>query len=477
MEEDAGFEFPNQYPNESTIATWLVGHFMPDMPDMLATSGYIYDAEQDTVNPTVAAVRLVSLADSTLGDVLYSITSEYNYRRYTGLLSLPYTARLSRPADFNGVGFDDLITLTQDRTGDEHTDIYATLDVHFGGAQFDSVPDWRVVSFYADRTMPYFFVASGFDLNGDDYDDMLVQGFFRFNPDEQEGAMGYRIYLGGSPMDTVADLHWFYDHFDERHMRRVSAQEGWALLPDVNGDGYDDWGLCFYEQEEVPDGRAIDSDGCFVFFGGEELDLEPDVILGPFPFVDALQAELVGGDFNEDGYGDIMFSSPGGMGNSIARFYFGRQRWGEQPEPDVVFREDEFEGEHPSGSHLGAVGDYNGDGADDYVKSGAYIIGGWDRGDAVDENERPPQTLLFSSACYPNPFNDSVKIEVDIDVKGLYRLDVWDIRGRILASLYNGVLVAGDHSFNWESPAAGIYMISLSSGSGQRAATKVVSLR
>lgn len=82
--------------------------------------------------------------------------------------------------------------------------------------------------------------------------------------------------------------------------------------------------------------------------------------------------------------------------------------------------------------------------------------------DAVQEDKRPARFLLSSN--YPNPFNPSTRIEVETPRRGWAVLEVFDLLGRSVATLFNGELEAGKHGFVWEAGerAGGVYICRLS---------------
>jgi hypothetical protein len=68
---------------------------------------------------------------------------------------------------------------------------------------------------------------------------------------------------------------------------------------------------------------------------------------------------------------------------------------------------------------------------------------------------------------YPNPFNPVTKISFVLPQANNVKLTVYDALGREVASLVNGDLNAGTHSFDWNANnfASGIYFYSLEAGS------------
>ncbi|MBT7619075.1 MAG: T9SS type A sorting domain-containing protein [Calditrichaeota bacterium] len=206
--------------------------------------------------------------------------------------------------------------------------------------------------------------------------------------------------------------------------------------------------------------------------------------MSTFPAIGSNTSEILGGDFNEDGIGDIVRSGSANRGEGMTRFYFGQERWERQPEPDLEYRGRIDEGGYAGGMY-GSVGDYNGDGADDYILAGMgdghefgglYVVSGFDDGDAVDNEVILPISSSLFSDVYPNPFNSALTISVEVNNMQDVEVDVFDISGRSIESLHSGNLQVGNHSFNWGSNLSGIYFVVLSSGQ-YREIQKVVCVR
>jgi len=85
----------------------------------------------------------------------------------------------------------------------------------------------------------------------------------------------------------------------------------------------------------------------------------------------------------------------------------------------------------------------------------------------------PSQYTLFQN--YPNPFNPSTTIKYEIPLSpfsqkggqgGFVSLKVYDILGRIVATLVNGIESAGEHTIQWNAGniPSGVYFYKLSAG-------------
>ncbi|MFT5232001.1 MAG: hypothetical protein ACI9UK_000142 [Candidatus Krumholzibacteriia bacterium] len=83
------------------------------------------------------------------------------------------------------------------------------------------------------------------------------------------------------------------------------------------------------------------------------------------------------------------------------------------------------------------------------------------------------QPVRLSMSVAPNPFNPLTEIHFRLPVSGHVNLQVFDTRGRLVATLQNETMSAGDHRVTWRgadeqgrSVAAGVYLSRLQTGSG-----------
>jgi len=79
---------------------------------------------------------------------------------------------------------------------------------------------------------------------------------------------------------------------------------------------------------------------------------------------------------------------------------------------------------------------------------------------------RPLPTTIVLHQNYPNPFNASTRIAFDLPRAGLMTLKVYDLLGREVATLVDGVRAAGQHTalFDGSRLASGIYFYRLEAG-------------
>ena len=62
---------------------------------------------------------------------------------------------------------------------------------------------------------------------------------------------------------------------------------------------------------------------------------------------------------------------------------------------------------------------------------------------------------------YPNPFNPATTIEFGISSPGHVEIDVLNVAGRTVATLFSGVQTAGHHTVQWSPEAcpSGVYFV------------------
>ena len=101
----------------------------------------------------------------------------------------------------------------------------------------------------------------------------------------------------------------------------------------------------------------------------------------------------------------------------------------------------------------------------------------------VDEHVNILPRELSISTVYPNPFNQTVTIVVENEEGKAVDLEIFDITGRWVNTLYSGWLDAGSHHFKWTSannhnnaPASGVYFVTLR-GDRQKATRRIVLLQ
>jgi flagellar hook assembly protein FlgD len=77
----------------------------------------------------------------------------------------------------------------------------------------------------------------------------------------------------------------------------------------------------------------------------------------------------------------------------------------------------------------------------------------------------------------PNPFNPSTTLSFEIDAEpeemAHVRVEAFDLRGRLVALLHEGLLPAGQHSVTWnaagQSGGSGVYFLRVQVGDSSEA--------
>jgi hypothetical protein len=83
---------------------------------------------------------------------------------------------------------------------------------------------------------------------------------------------------------------------------------------------------------------------------------------------------------------------------------------------------------------------------------------------AVADNPKAVPSQFALSQNYPNPFNPSTNIQFLLPVASKVKIDIYNVIGQRVSTLYNGIQPAGEHSviFNADKLSSGVYFYSLS---------------
>lgn len=104
--------------------------------------------------------------------------------------------------------------------------------------------------------------------------------------------------------------------------------------------------------------------------------------------------------------------------------------------------------------------------------TGLYILGPQSEGGSVkirlssgvdDEDHDMVPTEFALHQNYPNPFNPSTHIAFDLPARSFVSLEIYDLLGRRVATLADGVMEPGRHELNWDASgyASGMYLYRL----------------
>ncbi len=300
------------------------------------------------------------------------------------------------------------------------------------------------------------------DFNGDSKLDLAIS-HGPYHLDSLNGSV--YMYWGGASFDTIPDMiirrPGPYSE-DRENFGRLMANLG-----DFNDDGYEDL---------YASGWASADTTCFIFFGGPSVDTLPDIT-----FLKPLTKVRSAGDINHDGHNDLIVSYDiefSHMGE-VCIYFGGPEADGEW---DVRIHNLDIEGNQTYfGRDCAGIGDYNGDGIDDFAFSArseqlpnyrfghVYIYTGWDAATDVPyeyESNLPGNFTL--SQNYPNPFNMSTTIEFSLPRRSHTTLIIYNILGERLRTLISDKLPAGSYRLSWDglndsggAAASGVYLYEL----------------
>ena len=152
------------------------------------------------------------------------------------------------------------------------------------------------------------------------------------------------------------------------------------------------------------------------------------------------------------------------------------------------------EGGFLDGQENGGLGEY----VDLDVSPAGEVVMAWSRNDSLNGEPLPRQVwvarpyhlsdvpgtgvkpAVVALSAWPNPFNPSVQLAMDVPVAGSARLDIFDVRGRLVVQLFDGFLPEGRREIEWNgrdavgrTVSSGVYFARLETAAG-RAVQKLV---
>jgi len=329
------------------------------------------------------------------------------------LYGIDYTGKAqysgsNRNIDFNGDGYSDIIASS---SGPEMV-FNGQVDIFFGGSEIDTIRDFHIKGDVGDEFGLYKAVG---DINGDGCDDLIASR----NINQFEGPFKYEVYLGSYDMDTNKD--YIIDDFYYSSLVQPIANG------DINGDGFDDLiisgGIIFLG---IRDGNLIES---------YRLEL------------DSYPSNIFFCDLNNDGFSDICVSI---RNENKVYIYYGSEEF--DIKPDIILQGDNAKGYF--GEYGCNLGDFNGDGKNEIIidnglphnKAKVYTMAQ----ESKINDKRPKQVknnLLISSA--PNPFINNTSMSFSLRNTGCIQLDIYNILGRRVKSIYNQIMNPGTYVIPW----------------------------
>ncbi|MFC2170889.1 arylsulfotransferase family protein, partial [Calditrichota bacterium] len=101
-----------------------------------------------------------------------------------------------------------------------------------------------------------------------------------------------------------------------------------------------------------------------------------------------------------------------------------------------------------------------------------------DSEDVEDDNQSKPKEFVVYQS-YPNPFNSSTNIMVYLPQTIRIKIDVFNVLGEKVKSLYNGIMSAGNHETTFDAGdlAGGIYFVNVNIPGKRNSINKIVLLK
>lgn len=278
--------------------------------------------------------------------------------------------------DFNGDGYHDIVVGARYSDPDTGTNAGRTYLVHGGPALPPVVPLGTAVFVFEGVNQNDYsghVVAFAGDVDGDTLADFLIGA-----PNaELTGSNGGESYLvtGGAALVSP----WSLGNAD-MVARGVDSSDfsGWDLAGagDVNGDGWDDIIIGAYGADEA--GQSF-TGASYLLFGGENMASQLWLTGADVRFDGIDSSDISGtsvssaGDFNGDGYADLLIGAPDADLPTVANTGETYIIYGAPDLPAVLsladadVRLDGFDASADAGEVVSGVGDVNGDGYDDVV--------------------------------------------------------------------------------------------------------------
>jgi len=295
-----------------------------------------------------------------------------------------------------------------------------------------------VSTIYGEYWEQYFGRAlSSGDMNGDGLDDLVVSSGYKSVKDNKKGRVSIFILfgmrnrsLGETNISPTADLviygkEWTYDS-QAWHSCDV------VFCVDVNNDHNDDLLIC-------------SNNGLNIFFGSISFGKEKVIDLnktGPDILIDFTCRSLATGDFDSDGFIDLLLGG-GGMNDAMIVFNDAiRTSNGTitKDDPDVFICKGEDSCGHDYFGYMVASGDVNGDGIDDMIisalfgnsnLSGQILSSPTGRVYVVFGDSRDRIIKCFSTSVYPG---DHLINESDENVLIVHGKNDYDMLGATVSS-------------------------------------------
>ena len=385
--------------------------------------------------------------------------------------SLGYALPGVECGDFNGDGKADIVINSLDAL----PDLVGVVYVYMGN---NIPPDTATYTIRGRSIVPgkppifqygaYFQVG---DINHDGYDDLLLSYEIQKVPPYASGGNDsldvLDVYLGGKNFAFLENAP--SQRFQSR-LRDSDHSLGWFKMEfsmaDINGDDIPDLIVAQGTQDgtdHVHFGSKAGIDTIPSYYIRDPDTTRADVLVGN-PAFDI-------GDFNNDGYDDIILA---GAGYNSFTLNLGGPHFSNQ-NPYALRGLLEAVDFFPTKAI--ACGDQNGDGVTEFLTASnsydttniGYVLmflgdPTVQTGVKVKGGEKPRSFELLQN--YPNPFNPSTMISYQLAVNNFVKLKVFDLLGREVATLVNKEILAGKHEVEFDAGkyelGSGLYIYELS---------------
>jgi len=220
--------------------------------------------------------------------------------------------------DVNGDGYADIITGAPyaDDSSTDNGKVY----IYFGGppSLMDTNRDITIIG-SEDNDNLGFSVSPAGDINGDGFYDIIIGAPLKYQSGIPYAGAAYIFYGGPSISNKPGYPDISIDDADII-LKGENRHDrfGWAVswAGDFNGDGYDDVIIGAPYADDVGNTRGR----AYIYYGGESMDTTVDVTITGGANLDQLGYSLArAGDIDRDGYGDVTVGAPWAAGSGINR--------------------------------------------------------------------------------------------------------------------------------------------------------------